>query len=155
MKFICTLITVTDINRSKHFYEHLLGQRVINDFGENVGFEGGFAIHLRSHFEGVLHHKAIVPGVNNMELYFEHDELEPLVEKLKENGVEFVHEIETQPWQQKVMRFYDPDGYMIEVGESMQHLCQRLHADGMSEAEISKATSLPIEYVKMLLTEGK
>jgi len=153
MKFICTLITVSDIERSKHFYEHLLEQQVISDFGENVVFEGGFSIHLRSHFEGVIHHKPIVPGVNNIELYFEHDELKPLVEKLKENGVEFVHEIEVQPWRQKVMRFYDPDGYMVEVGESMQHLCQRLHADGMSPADISKATSLPAEYVKGLLAE--
>lgn len=155
MKFIGTLITVSDIERSRHFYEHLLGQQVISDFGENVSFEGGLSIHLRSHFEGVLHHKAIVPGVNNMELYFEHDELEPLVEKLKENSVEFAHEIEAQPWLQMVVRFYDRDGYLVEVGESMQHLCQRLHADGMSQADISKATSLPAEYVKTLLAEGK
>lgn len=155
MKFIGTLITVSDIERSRHFYEHLLGQRVINDFGQDVGFEGGFSIHLRSHFSGVIHHKTIEPGVNNMELYFEHDELEPLLEKLKEHSIEFVHEIEVQPWQQKVMRFYDPDGYMVEVGESMLNLCQRLHAEGLSPTDISKATSLPAEYVKTLLAKGQ
>ena len=44
VKFICTLITVADMQRSRHFYENVLGQKVETDFGENVSF-GGFAIH--------------------------------------------------------------------------------------------------------------
>jgi len=54
MKFICPLIVVDDIGVSRRFYEEVLGQRVLFDHGENVSFEGGFAIHLKSHFAGLV-----------------------------------------------------------------------------------------------------
>lgn len=51
MRFTCSLITVEDINRSREFYEKLLQQKVNYDFDENIVFEGGFALHLKSHFQ--------------------------------------------------------------------------------------------------------
>ena len=48
LKFICPLIVVEDIERSRAFYEQLLGQRVMFDFGQDVQFEGDFSIHLKS-----------------------------------------------------------------------------------------------------------
>ena len=45
MRYICPLIVVSDIKRSRQFYESLLGQKVKYDFGENVQFEGDFSIH--------------------------------------------------------------------------------------------------------------
>jgi catechol 2,3-dioxygenase-like lactoylglutathione lyase family enzyme len=155
MKFICTLITVSDIERSRYFYEHLLNLRVKNDFGENIVFEGDFAIHLRSHFKGLINHKTVATGQNNVELYFEHNDLELLVDKLKANGIEFVHKIEIQPWQQKVVRFYDPDRYIVEIGESMEHLCLRLSKDGLTLEQITKATSLSLNFVKSVLSDKK
>ncbi len=44
MKFICSLIVVEDIERSRYLYESILGQSVKTDFGENVTFHGDFAI---------------------------------------------------------------------------------------------------------------
>jgi hypothetical protein len=32
--------------------------------------------------------------------------------------VEYVHPLREQPWRQRVVRFYDPDHHIIEVGES-------------------------------------
>ncbi len=43
MKFICPLIVVDDIQKSRHLYENILGQTVIKDYGENVIFAGDFA----------------------------------------------------------------------------------------------------------------
>ena len=152
MKYLCSLITVSDINRSRYFYENLLKQEVESDFGENVGFKGGFAIHLDSHFKNLIN-KEIKQGGNNFELYFEEDNLDELVNNLKENSVEFVHELREQPWGQKVIRFYDPDKHIIEIGETMKHLVQRLKNSGLEPEQISKATSLPIDYVNILLSE--
>jgi len=45
LKFAGTLITVADMKRARNFYETLLRQTVISDYGANVAFEGGFAIH--------------------------------------------------------------------------------------------------------------
>ncbi len=33
-----------DIEKSKHFYNDILDQKVTIDFGRNVGFEGAFSI---------------------------------------------------------------------------------------------------------------
>jgi len=64
MKFVCPLIVVRDIGVSRTFYETVLGQNVLHDLGENVFFEGGFAIHLRSHFEDLRSsHAPVVPIV--------------------------------------------------------------------------------------------
>jgi len=59
MKFICALLTVADIKRARDFYEGLLNQKVKYDFGENVTFEGDFAIHLQSHFSSLIDNRSI------------------------------------------------------------------------------------------------
>jgi len=151
MKYICPLIVVDDIEASREFYVNILDQKVKADFGQNVTFEGDFAIHLKDHYEMLIGRNDIKKNSRNFELYFEHDELDGLFERLKEMGVEFVHDVMEQPWKQKVVRFYDPDGHIIEVGESMQHLVTRLHNKGHEPEEISQITSLPIEYVNTLV----
>jgi len=54
MRFLGTLIVVNNMEISRSFYEKVLNQKVEYDFGENVSFEGGFAIHLKSHFSDLL-----------------------------------------------------------------------------------------------------
>jgi catechol 2,3-dioxygenase-like lactoylglutathione lyase family enzyme len=147
MKFICPLITVSDIEKSRSFYESILGQKVKFDLGENITFHGDFAIHLKSHFKELIDNKEIIHGGNDFELYFEYDNVEEIERILKNNNVLFVHEIREQPWKQKVIRFYDPDKHIIEIGESMEFLSFRLNKEGMSIEQISKATDLPIDFV--------
>jgi predicted enzyme related to lactoylglutathione lyase len=91
IKFICPLVTVSNIDLSRKFYETILKQKVKFDFGANVTFHGDFAIHLDSHFSGLIDNKKIVKGGNDFELYFEFDDLDELVGRLIQNGVEFVH----------------------------------------------------------------
>ncbi len=148
MKFICPLVTVSDMERSRQFYESLLGQEVKFDFGENITFHGDFAIHLRSHFKKLVNNKKIRQGGNNFELYFEYDNVEELVIRLKENKVVFVHDLMEQPWRQKVVRFYDPDENMIEVGETLDHLSYRLAKEGLLIEQIAEITNMPMEFVK-------
>ena len=147
MKYICSLVTVDDIKRSRQFYEKILKQEIRYDYGEDIVFKGDFAIHLRSHFSELIDGKAITPASNSFELYFEHDDLDSLVNELRENGVGFIHEAREQPWRQRVVRFYDPDSNIIEVGESMEHLCFRLSGEGKPLEEISGITSMSVEFV--------
>lgn len=152
IKFICPLITVADIKKSRLFYENILNQKVKFDFGENVTYEGDFAIHLQTHFQSLINQKEIIRPNNSCELYFESDAIEELSEKLKSAGIVFVHEIREQPWRQKVARFYDPDYNLLEVGESMESLIKRLSSDGMTFDEIISATGLPEAFVKAILS---
>jgi len=117
MKFNCSLLVVEDIRRSRNFYELVMNQTVKFDFGENVTFEDGFAIHSKHHFEQLIAPGQINTGKNNFELYFEEDNLDALVQRLNEWGVVFLHRVEEQPWKQRVVRFYDPDGHLIEAGK--------------------------------------
>ena len=147
MKYICSLITVENMSHSKLFYEEVVKQKIKYDFGENVLFEGGFAIHLKSHYAKLIDYKPITSPSNNFELYFEFDDVDSFVKELKNDKIEFIHEIKEQPWRQKVVRFYDPDKNIIEVGESLEFLSFRLSKEGKSIEEISKIIGFPTDFV--------
>lgn len=158
IQFVSSLIFVHDIDRSRRFYEGLLGQQVLMDHGPNVAFAGGFAIHQAEHaFEvvfGSAAPKRERSGNDNGELYFEDSELERTQTRLLAAGVQFVHGLREQPWAQQVLRVRDPDGHIIEIGEPMPVVIRRLLDDGLSPEETSQRCSMPLELV-MSLAAGK
>ncbi|AKB23384.1 glyoxalase/bleomycin resistance/dioxygenase family protein [Methanosarcina sp. WH1] len=154
MKFICPLIVVNNMEISRNFYEKVLDQKVQCDFGENVSFESGFAIHLKSHFSDLINinKKDIIQKSNNSELYFEEEDLDSFLQKLKDvNSIEYVHGIKDQPWGQRVIRFYDPDMHIVEVGEPMESVVKRFLSEGSSVEETAKRTLMPEEFVRQFL----
>jgi uncharacterized glyoxalase superfamily protein PhnB len=158
LKYNGSLFVVDEIAPSRRFYEELLGQTVRFDFGENVTFEGGFSIHQRAHFQRLLGDEDrfhIGKRAHNVELFFETDELEVIDARLREAGVEYLHPVQTQPWEQCVLRVYDPGGHIIEIGEKMESTVLRLDREGMSQEQIIKRTGMPIEFVKRALREGE
>jgi hypothetical protein len=130
------------------FYEGILNQEVKYDFGENITYHGDFAIHLRSHFSKLIDNREISPGGNNFELYFEFDDIDNLAEDLSKEGVIFVHEAREQPWRQKVVRIFEPDNNIIEIGESLEYLSYRLSGEGLSVEEITGITQMSTEFTQ-------
>ena len=65
--------------------------------------------------------KTIIPESNSCELYFEEQNIERFVEKLERlyPNIQYVNRLMTHSWGQKVVRFYDLDGNLIEVGTPM------------------------------------
>lgn len=63
----------------------------------------------------------MIPWNNASELYFEEAELEAFVEKLENYypSVRYVNRLMTHSLWQRVVRFYDSDGNLIEVGTPM------------------------------------
>ena len=158
IKYIYPLITVQDIEKSRKFYEEVLNQDVELDHGANVSFKGGFAIHDAEHYQELLGESPTTNTAcekNFMELYFESDDLDGIHEKLESTDIKFVHRIREQLWGQRVMRFYDPDGYIIEVGEPLEFVVKRFAAQGFSTEEISERSSMPVEFVEMVLEVKK
>lgn len=156
VKYVCPLITVQDIGKSRKFYEEVLNQEVEIDHGANVTFKGGFAIHDALHYQGLLGESSPINSHVEkmfMELYFESEDLEGICEKLESINAKFLHKIREQPWGQRVIRFFDPDGYIIEVGEPLEFVVMRFAAQGFSIEEISKMSSTPIEFVEMVLEQ--
>ena len=120
-------------------------------------FGGDFAIHLKSHFLQLVNLSSndISKRPNNSELYFEEDNLDDLLEKLKEYGsIEYIHAIKEQPWGQRVIRFYDPDMHIIEVGESMESVARRFLSQGFSIEETAKRISMPEEFVQQCFNKN-
>lgn len=149
MKFSGPLLTVRDINVSRRFFEEVLGQTVLFDFGENIQFEGGFSLHEREHF---AHLTGTEPSCQSSgEFYFEEHEFDAFADRLTANrDIRLLHPVVTHPWGQRVVRFYDPDGHLIEVGEPIECVIERCLRDGMSIAETVALTQLPEEYVKTI-----
>ncbi len=141
------------MDRARDFYENVLKQKVKFDFGENVTFWGDFSIHLASHYSHLIDQKPIKHGGNNFELYFEEDQIEQVVATLKKHQIQFIHEIREQPWRQKVVRFYDPDHHIIEIGESLEYLSYRLNNEGLTPDQISKTTNMPMDFVKVSIKQ--
>jgi catechol 2,3-dioxygenase-like lactoylglutathione lyase family enzyme len=155
VKYKLPLIVVEDMERSRKFYEDILGQKVILDFGANITFEGDFSLQTKDSWRGFIGdcEDTIMFRPNNFELYFEEKQFEKFVQMLKNCGVELIHDVRRYPWGQSVIRFYDPDKHIIEVGESMASVIRRFHDEGLSVEEIVERTQHPQEFVESALNE--
>ncbi|MBC3889559.1 glyoxalase [Acetobacterium paludosum] len=151
MKFEAPLLVVDDINRSRAFYCDVFDLEVVMDFGENITFNAGFSLQDKALWAKFIDakEKEIVYRGNDMELYFEEDNLDDFLEHLKKfEHIEYLHGVKEYAWGQRVIRFYDLDYHIIEVGESLTMVCRRFNAQGMTVAEIVARTMLPVEVVK-------
>lgn len=59
---------------------------------------------------------------NSSELYFEEENIEEFVVKLETlyPNIKYVNKLMRHSWGQKVIRFYELDGILIEVGTPMR-----------------------------------
>lgn len=110
------LIVVKDIEKSKQFYHDLFGLDVVLDNGGNVILTERLVLQDRKIWESFLE-KEVILRSNSTELYFEEYDLDAFVEKLERlyPRIQYVNKLMTYSWGQKVVRFYDPDGNLIEV----------------------------------------
>lgn len=150
MNFKLALLAVKDVNVSKKFYKELFNQEVVLDLGRNITFSGGFAIQEDFAWLVDLPVNSVIEKSNNMELYFEVDDFDEFIQKMKDyRNIEYVHKPKKHEWQQRVVRIYDPDHHIIEIGESMAVIAKRYLAEGYSVEETSKIIQHPIEFVEM------
>ncbi len=117
MKLKNILIVVKDMERSKQFYHDLFGLEMILDNGGNMILTEGLVLQDEKIWKEFLE-REIIPKNHSCELYFEERDLETFVQKLEKlyPSIQYVNRLMTHSWGQKVIRFYDPDGNLIEVG---------------------------------------
>ncbi len=119
MKLKNILICVNDIEASKRFYKELFGLSVILDGGNNVMLSEGLVLQEKSIWEDALNQK-IIRENNAAELYFEENDMDAFVDKVNSYNpkIRIVTPYQELPWGQKLIRFYDLDGNLIEVRSS-------------------------------------
>ena len=117
MRLRNVLIAVNDIDRAIKFYNEILGLNVILDQDGNVIMSEGLVLQDAKIWQRFLD-KELIPKNNMTELYFEEPDIEENIKKLEGSDfeIEYVNELMEHSWGQKVVRFYDPDGNLIEVG---------------------------------------
>jgi len=152
MKYSCTVISVSDIKLSRKFYEDLFGLEIYQDYGINIAFSCGLSLQQEFDWLVNLPKNKILKNSNNIELCFEEENFDDFLKKLKEySDIEYLGDVIEHSWGQHVVRFYDLDGHIIEVGESMKIVINRFLSSGLSMKEISKKMDASIEDLEKLL----
>ena len=82
------------------------------------------------------------------EVYFEEDDFDTFAKKLQTFGIHYVHPIKEHDWRQRVVRFYDPDCHIIEVGENIKFVCKRFLDEGMTPEQVAERMDVPMRFVK-------
>ena len=120
MKLKNILIVVKDIEKSKQFYHDLFGLDMVLDNDGNMILTEGLVLQDKRIWEEFLEREIIAEN-NSFELYFEEKDIEGFVEKLEKlyPSIQYVNRLMVHSWGQKVVRFYDLDGNLIEVGTPM------------------------------------
>lgn len=120
MRLKNVLIVVKDIEKSRKFYHDLFGIELVLDNGGNMILTEGLVLQDEKIWKSFLS-RDILPQNNACELYFEEQNIEAFVEKLERlyPSIEYVNHFMTHSWGQRIIRFYDLDGNLIEVGTPM------------------------------------
>lgn len=142
------LLVVSDMERSLAFYETVLGLRVVLDFGANKTLTGGLCLQTLETWGAFLGANPVAFGGNDSEVYFEEDQFDAFAERLSTLELQYVHPVKEHAWGQRVVRFYDPDRHIIEVGEAMSAVCRRFLDSGMTPEEATARMDVPPDYVR-------
>ena len=152
MKHICMLISVSNIDAARKFYEELFGLEVFQNYGKNIAFTCGLALQQDFDWLVNLPKEKVLKKSNNAEIVFEEQDFDAFLNKLKAySDIEYLGEVIEHSWGQRVIRFYDLDGHIIEVGEDMKMVIKRFLDSGMTMEEVSVRMDVSIEDLTKLL----
>ena len=120
MKLCGFLIVVKDSKKAMKYYHDLFGFEMLADLDGNMILSDGLFLQEETYWRGFIG-KDVIARSNACELYFEEENVDAFYEKLKRlyPETEFVNLPMTHSWDQRVLRFYDLDGHLIEVGTPM------------------------------------
>ena len=155
MRYTCILLAVKDMETSKRFYREVLGLDVVADFGANVTLTGGIALQTLETWKALLHTDEVTLQNNAGELYFETEDMDAFCAHLESFGIRYVHRLHEQPWGQRVIRFYDPDGHIIEAAEELDAVILRFTAQGLDPEQTAARMGIPLDFVTASLDRSR
>lgn len=149
MKLKNFLIVVKDIEISKKFYKELFGLDIAVEFEGNVILTEGLVLQREDLWREATGKQNVMKS-NNCELYFEESYMDGFLIKLEniQWEIEYVNPMLERDWGQRVIRLYDPDGHIVEVGETEESVARRFLDNGMSIEAVSKKMRVPMDYIE-------
>ena len=151
MVFHSTVLFVRDIEVSKKFYTRILGFSVEHDFGKNVIMNNRLTLWEISPEHIINKQLHTTNESNRFELYFETENIENVSDTLNRAGIKFLHALHEEPWGQRTIRFFDPDYHLIEIGEPLDVFINNMHKKGLTPAQISLKSGIPLQKVVGLI----
>lgn len=155
VRYISAVLFVKDIVVSRRFYEGILGQQVDTDFGKNVGYKSGLALWeagiAHKHIHGQEDSETAPLGRIILRFISRAMIFEIAWRELQTSGARVIQSLYEQPWAQRALRVADPDGHIVEIGESMALAIRRLAAQGLDHAAISAKTMMPLPAIEKML----
>lgn len=153
MIFKNTLFVVKDMVKSIDFYRNVVGLDIVSDFGSYKVLTGGLALQTYDSWRKLtkLTDDLLLFKHNTSEIYFEEESYDEYVKSLNFRPLKFINLVAEQPSGQRAVRFYDPDGNIIEVGETISCAIVRLSQNGMSLEDIALKTSASPAFIKKCL----
>ncbi len=115
-----SIALVKNIKESKHFYQNVMGLKITREYDSVIMFENNFVIHRADVFYEYINkpYHGEKMGCDNVDFYFTTSDIDDFQRKLEEENVTFIHKIKQCDWGEKVIRIYDPDGYIVEIGDA-------------------------------------
>ena len=156
MKLEGTLLVVKEMEASRRFYQDVLFRKVVFDLDVYVVFEGGLCLLTEGQWAEFLDRPATTYAYQNnvCELSFEDEDIDAFMAHLKRFAhLEILTPLKEYAWGQRAIRFYDPDGHIIEVGESMKVVIKRFLTSGLSVEQTMERSMFPREFVQMCQNE--
>lgn len=156
IKLTNTFLFVKDITISKKFYTENLDQQIQQNLEGYVVFTSGLALWELpedSIIAKKLQDQLSRQSNNRVELYFETDNVDLFFNRLKNQQIEFLHEIHEEPWGQRDFRFFDPDNNLVEIGEAMDNVALRLYRSGMKVEEVVAKTGMSPTHILEIINQ--
>jgi len=158
------LLTVKDVQKSKFFYETILEQELLTEYGGWAEFVNGISLAPRDEYIEYTNKEIAQTGgppisavdkPNNFQVYFEVENLPYYVDKIKKvDGITIIHDVARAPHGQDTFRFYDFDNHIVEVSENLQDVFDRLSSEGKSLEDIAKLWEEDVESVREHFVNG-
>lgn len=107
IKFHSTVVITDNFNAMKTFYEYVLLQEIDFDFGSCIGFKNGLSLwKLKNEYPIVqkLGRTFDKSGNRNLEICFETDDFDLVVDNLKKYRLNYLHNVTEEVWGQRTIR---------------------------------------------------
>ena len=151
MKFMGTLIAVTDLGKSRKFYRDILGLTITTDHDPTVTFNGCIVLRKMDSWIDGIRSGYVMFDNRASEMRFETDDFDDIILRLDTFGIKYVHKPVMRSRGQRIVRFYDPDHHIIEVGESTEAVMRRFADEGMNAEQIAERMNMNTNFIKKCL----
>jgi len=147
----------SNLERARRFYEGLLGlqvSRVMSRDGKPiaVAYTAGLSIwDVDDAFSAIFGSPTAdfrKPDRPAWENAFEVHDVDAMYERAIAAGSAFAHPLRELPWGQRTFRVYDPDGNIVDIGETHAAAVRRMIAQGLSFDQVAGKIGLPLETIE-------